>query len=53
MELNREPPICLFNSFWLLQKSIVETYISICNLFQALQCAVNKYLFLKKFIWHP
>ena len=41
MELNiEEPPICLFNSFWLLQKQLWQTYVSICSIFRALQGAV-------------
>jgi len=40
IEKSGELPICLLNSFWLLQKLLWQTYISICSIFQALQGAV-------------
>jgi len=49
-----EPPICLFNGFWLLKRQLWQIYISICSIFQALQgamielfiCEVVKKIFL-------
>jgi len=40
IEKSGELPICFLNSFWLLQKQLWQTYISICSIFRALLGAV-------------